>query len=343
MSLLNLSESIDSLKLYMGSAGVNPKTTTLTVCLLGGELTTLSITYLRQVKELLKQGFTEFRDIEIGIQTNLIMTTAKLDDVYRLFNGNIGTSIDNFSDARKFKGSSERYRDIFNQNVEHIKKGYGDTLGGCYVVSTGSMKYVASEVSLAEEREHPLKLIVGRQSAIGEEVFSQRQLNKLTNLYVSLLEGWFMRSSVALEPFLYMLNRKLSLLGGELDPFESCNMTNKCHAQGVCMEPNGDFYFCQELADLKKMKLGNLLTGELDSMPIDVSKFREASITIGCSSCLHFNACKGGCMAYALDAGALPSAKDPYCSLHYAVYSKIDEMLDTYEKAEIIKWKKTLK
>lgn len=342
MSLLDLSESIDSLKSYMGSIGVTPSTTTVTVCLLGGELTTLSLSYLRQAKELLKQGFANFADIDIGLQTNLIMTTAKLNEVYKLFNGNVGTSIDNFSAARKFKGSAQAYKAIFEKNRDHIEAKYGTTLGGCYVVSSDSVKHLESEVDLANRKGYPLKLIVGRQSSNGEAVFAREKLEDLIKLYLKLLDGWFMHSSVSLDPFMYMLSRKLVLLGGELDPFESCNMTNQCHKQGACVEPNGDFYFCQELADLKKMKLGNLLTGEFDIAPLEASIFRESSITIGCSACDHFIACKGGCMAYALDAGALPSAKDPYCSLHHAVYSRLDELLSSYPKSEVLKWKKSL-
>lgn len=342
MSLLDLSESIDSLKSYMNSIGVDSASTTVTVCLLGGELTTLSLTYLRQAKELLKQGFADFAGIVIGIQTNLIMTTAKLDQVYRLFEGNVGTSVDTFSAARKFKGSAETYKSIFEKNREHVEDTYGTTLGGCYVVSSDSVKHLESEVVLANQKGYPLKLIVGRQSYNGDSVFTRDKLDDLIKLYLKLLDGWFMRSSVSLDPFLYMLNRKLVLLGGELDPFESCNMTNQCHRQGACVEPNGDFYFCQELADLKKMKLGNLLTGEFDITPLEASIFRESSTTIGCSACEHFIACKGGCMAYAIDAGALPSAKDPYCSLHHAVYSKLDMLLSNYSKSEVLKWKKSL-
>jgi len=344
LSLLDLSESLNSLKIYMKNIGLLPISTEVTVCFLGGELTTLNINYLRKAKLLVEGALSDFQGVLIGMQTNLIMSTHKLDEVYDLFDGNLGTSVDNFTDARRFKGSGKLYKDTFDKNISHLRSHKNKSLGACYVVSDEGFQNVLKEVDLAKKNKYPLKLIMARQSYKGDSYFDfVNGLEKATDLYLNILEQWFMKSDVPLDPFLYMLNRKLAQLGDTtLGCFESCNFTNSCHKQGVSIEPNGDFYFCQEMADLKSLRLGNLIESEFDTKPVEVSQFRESNISITCSSCEHFVSCKGGCMAYSVDLGLGYQNKDPYCSMHYAIFSKLDQLIDQYGISEVIKWKNSL-
>ncbi|KDM89954.1 SPASM domain-containing protein [Photobacterium galatheae] len=344
MSLLQLSESLDSLKNYMETLGLNPPETDLTVCFLGGELSTLNYDYLCKAKYLVEASMKAFSSIVLGMQTNLIMSTGKLDLIYELFDGNIGTSIDNFSDARRFKGSANLYRETFHKNLNHISETKGKSLGACYVVSGESITYAEKEISLAKKNGYPIKLIVARQNYKGESSFQfDTDIDALTDMYIKTLNDWFMQSQVAIDPLLYMLNRKLSQLGDRTQGcFESCNFTNKCHTQGVSIEPNGDFYFCQELADLKVLKLGNLISGDLDNLPITTAKLREENIAVTCSACEHFVSCKGGCMAYSVDLGRGFSNKDPYCSLYYRIFSRIDDLIREHGLNEVLKWRNAL-
>lgn len=344
LTLLDLSESLNSLKIYMKNIGLVPEATEVTVCFLGGELTTLNINFLKKAKSLVEMSLSNFCSVLIGMQTNLIMSTDKIDDVYSLFNGNIGTSVDNFTESRRFKGSAKLYKETFDKNVSHLKNSGRNNIGACYVVSDEGIDNVEKEIELAEKNKYPLKLIMARQSYKGDAHFDfSNRLEEVKELYLSLLDEWFMKSNVPIDPFLYMLNRKLTQLGDTtLGCFESCNFTNTCHKQGVSIEPNGDFYFCQEMADLKSLRLGNLIVAEFDSKPIEVSQFRESNIGVTCSSCEHFVSCKGGCMAYSVDLGLGYSNKDPYCSMHYAIFSKIDQMIDQYGVSEVIKWKNSL-
>ncbi|TOJ22795.1 hypothetical protein CGI42_28820, partial [Vibrio parahaemolyticus] len=56
-----------------------------------------------------------------GVQSNLLASKRKLDEVYKLFDGRIGTSIDNFTKQRKLGTSSTRYRKMLTSSLQHVK------------------------------------------------------------------------------------------------------------------------------------------------------------------------------------------------------------------------------
>ena len=315
----------------------------LTICLLGGELSTLPVAYLKKVKDLMLRKMALFKSITIGMQTNLIMSTSKLDNIHVLFDGKIGTSVDNFTNSRTLNGCPDKYRTILRRNILHLKENHKASIGACYVVIGDKLSDVEKEVDKANNDKYSLKLIIGRKNSSGFKSNDSGNLIELEALYLKLLNDWFMKSSIAIDPFLYMLNRKIDLISGNgLTCFESCNHTNKCHEVGLCIEPNGDYYYCQELADLNTLKLGNFLSGEFNCNVKDLSLFREVNIMSNCSSCLHFQSCKGGCMAYSLDQGYGATSKDPYCSIYNALFERIDELINQSNYKDLIKWKNIL-
>lgn len=339
MSNTELGESCDSLKSYMHSLKIDPKDTAVTVCMLGGELTTLSLNRLREVKEIVESKLSNFRDLEIGLQTNLIMSGDKMLDVYDLFDGNVGTSIDNFSSARKFKGSSTRYRQIFSDNYLKVKSERGVSLGACYVAGSNK-ELTRKEYEEAKIQGYPLKLIAARQSYAGERTADTSiERTAITESFIEIFDDWFMRGDAAVEPFAYMVNKKVLLAeGAGSHEFESCIFTDKCHSQGVSIEPNGDFYFCQELADLKVMKLGNLVEGSVDKTAIAASQFRSANILASCATCEHYKVCRGGCMANSIDGLVGAHNKDPYCKMYKEIFNRIDKAIEKVGYSKIKQW-----
>lgn len=339
MSMSDLSESCDSLKLYMNSLGLDFGSTQITMCLLGGELSTLSLEHLKKVKELILQKFNNFKTIEVGLQTNLIMSGQKAIDIYDLFNGNIGTSVDNFSSARKFKGSSEQYREIYSSNYELIKNERKANIGVCYVAGKNS-EHTLAEYNLAKKNQYPIKLIAARQNYVGQhELKAEKDREELLHTFLQIFDDWFLKSASVVDPFMYMVKKKISVIeGGANESFESCNFTDKCHKQGVCIEPNGDYYFCQELADLKTLRIGNLITGEYDPSVVGVSEFRSGNIMAACSSCPHYMACRGGCMAYSIDADLGFYSKDPYCKFYTYIFNKIDDGINKFGIQKVKEW-----
>ncbi|WP_425263673.1 SPASM domain-containing protein [Vibrio owensii] len=315
--------------------GINP--THVTLEYVGGEVTMLPMETLRKmvlvVRALFKEKQVEVRD---GVQSNLLCSKRKLDDLLELFDGRVGTSIDNWSDQRRFNGSSHKYRTFFLKSESHIQENHNVILPAVITVDKHNIDHLVYELELANKIERSLVFrAIFEGGSAGVEMLSSESISKA---YVELFDEWVQKKDIIVDPFYTLLKRRMRHRRGLLDEVNSyCSWKSNCAKQSLSLEPNGDLYVCQELADAKTFKLGNAIAGDIDYGLIEKLFQRESAINDECGSCDYLNDCRGGCMVHSINAGLDYLAKTPYCGAWKSIFSHIDNALNQDERA-IKRW-----
>lgn len=123
--------------------GISP--THLTAQYIGGEILTVPhaellecVTYLRDMAA--SRGI-QFVD---GVQSNLIGSPARAKRLYDLFEGRLGTSVDDMSDVRTVAGSPEKYRLIWKEADTALRR-ERSVPGAVYVLDESGLNGVADK------------------------------------------------------------------------------------------------------------------------------------------------------------------------------------------------------
>lgn len=273
-----------------------------------------------------------------GVQTNLIANHHKIKALYELFEGRVGTSIDDFTNQRRLSGSSEKYQVIMMTNEKRIQDKYNNRpIPGVFVIDPKSYPFAREQVkkSLRELRNIVLRPVFN--GGIDIELVTPDMVEKVM---VNALEDWVLRSPIIIEPLYGLLKNRLQHKHGfELNQNMSfCSFMSDCASRSLSLEPNGDLYICQELADHEYGKLGNAIKGEFDFELWSKFNDRPNKLHKDCLSCPYLNECRGGCMMQSIEQNLGMYGKSVYCSAWKGIFSKIDEIIDAHGTVKIMKW-----
>jgi len=335
----NFKEGIEFLKEIIIKYGIGGSRDRIVVQYIGGEILILPTDFVEkitvQTKEILGPMFKSYRH---GLQTNLIGNKSKIAAFYKIFDNNIGTSYDNFTSQKTINGDAEKYRTIFLRNLDYLKKNKKINPSGVVVLDIESSKFILDEIKIASENKRGLTirpLFVGgkNQSYIEKDIFEKAM--------VAAYENWVLNlnSRIILEPFFAMLTKRVSNKAktNEVN-FTGCAFQHNCANVSVNIEPNGDIYICQDLAESKNFKLGNLFRKEFDEELFFKIQQRGVHLEQSCYSCDYFKECQGGCMKEAIDHGGDMYGKTEFCSTWKILFKKIDEDIEKYGLEKIKTW-----
>lgn len=162
----------------------------------------------------------------------------------------------------------------------------------------------------------------------------------LANVLVSTFDQWFMRSMTILDPHFSLLEKRIQTKLNVDPMFERsyCSFQNDCAFKSMSLEPNGDLYVCQELADAGQGKIGNTLKREWDQDTWATLSKRGQYLDNDCLNCPYLKDCQGGCMMHAIQDGSGPYGKPSYCKAWKAIFGRIDKALDEVEYERIEGW-----
>ncbi|MFS1429236.1 SPASM domain-containing protein [Vibrio splendidus] len=319
---------------YWEQVGVSPKY--LTIEYVGGEVTMLPLEKLTEIVTSVRDVFSAHGvNVHDGVQSNLIAPKRKLEALYELFDGRMGTSIDNFTSQRKIGSSSTRYRKKLNESLEHFHSIKGKILPAVLTIDANNKAFISDEYKIANQDGRDLVIRPVFQGGSTVELVSQKEL---LGIYTNVFEEWFMKGNISVEPLSSLLKKRIDTLNGKSEQGNYCSWQSDCIRNSLSIEPNGDAFVCQELADHDFGLLGNTITGEYDHAIMRKLGRRSVKIAKQCGNCTYFNDCQGGCMMHAIEKGLTEYDKTPYCETWKALFSLLDININKHSATEISNW-----
>lgn len=338
------------------SLGVSPNH--ITVEYVGGEILTIPNVELEKIvsnarKYLSSRGIVCYD----GVQTNLIGSERNVSFLDDLFEGRIGTSIDRKTNNRTVNGSAKKYRVMFIESENSLlsKKKTVSRIPAIITITQDNISHVAREVLNSE--------IEGRNITVRPVFEGGKEIgyvgdNDLRDLLVRLFHRWFMGYRIKVEP-LYSLFTQLLVknIGSDIGSYvpesekenytpiyntEMCPFQSNCATRSLSIEPNGDIYICQDMADAGVYKLGNSLKREFDVEIFNKLRMREQYIEKVCHGCEYIEVCNGGCMVHSVQYGDGMYAKTPYCGVWKDLLSEMELALNDYNMTDVVRWYQSL-
>ncbi|MEZ8292771.1 SPASM domain-containing protein [Vibrio splendidus] len=321
--------------------------THLTVEYVGGEVSMIPIEHLKAIVEGVR---VICRDKGIqstdGVQTNLICSTKIIDEMYVLFEGRLGTSIDNHTGQRLLAGSSKKYQTKLKKSQLHLLEQFRYQVPAVITIDKNNAECITDEVSLAitDRREIVLRPIFQGGSAI-----TAIDDSALTQALLSGFERWVLKTAVIIEPYYSLLMKRYQSLNPEATENEGydecssyCSWQHDCTKKSMSIEPNGDLFVCQELADHGFGRYGNALSQQYDEKTYDALSSRSELLPQSCFKCHYFNDCQGGCMMHSIESGRGVYGLTPYCNTWKALFKAMDDIIFE-QPTKIAKWIQVLR
>ena len=181
------------------------KSSHMSIEYIGGEILTIPQHELTEIVMYLRRTLSEkgikYRD---GVQTNLIGSIRRIDEINSLFEGRVGTSLSRFTDERTVNGSSEKYIKIFDISDQHLSNKSKSPTPVVITITTSNIPVAQKEVlhAFSEGRN-----ITVRPVFEGGKSVTTVNPNTLSSLYNQLFDRWFMRYKTILEPHHSLLSR----------------------------------------------------------------------------------------------------------------------------------------
>lgn len=318
---------------YMPKLGISSHS--LTLQYLGGEILTIPFKSLSEIVNGIRNVCAK-RGIHLvdGVQTNLIASTRRVNELSSLFNGRVGSSAEYTSNNRTVNGSADKYMTIFESNV-NIFNG-SNNFGIVFTADATTISSVLSEYAIASERGHNFTFRLVYEGGKDVSFASPQQFE---NALSELLDVWFLKGSISVEPLFDMIYTRLQ----ELNPLlgqscSGCNRQADCASRSVNIEPNGDLYVCMEMADAGLYKIGNALSESIDPRNWALVNSRRLYISTECKSCPYFTSCQGGCMVESIQQNQSLKAKTPYCTTYKGIFRKIDKLINDAGVESVYSW-----
>lgn len=345
MSVDDFKLSIKKIKHWFDKYSLGGSRKNLTIQYLGGEILTIPKDTLREcvsfAREELSPLFDSFQD---GVQTNLIGSWDRVNFLANLFTpSHVGTSVDNFTDQRTVAGSSKKYKTIMLENQTKFKKTYGAYIPGIVVVDSLSLPHLREEISIAQERGYHLNIRTVFNG--GKDKILSAEVEDLIPKYVELFNEWVLKQKIILQPFYQLLASRF----GERFPEHfsdfytlntGCPFQHDCALKSFDLEPNGDIYVCQDMADSRQYRLGNAITGDFDETIFNKLVSRTSHLDSTCQNCSFVKSCQGGCMSEAIHHRGDVFGKTDYCDLWKALFFEIDKIINQNDPKKIAHWLK---
>lgn len=289
----------------------------------GGELLSVPSEYLEKFTQVVKENLSPlFKSFRHGTQSNLISLTRKIENLLSIFDNNVGTSFDSFTEQRTVKSNSKLYKTIFMKNLSFVKKSRGLNLSGIIVVDEKMAPHIEYEVEIANKNK---RHIVLRPVFSGGSSVDKLSILDLENIYEKLFDNWILKQNIIIEPFFsYMQRRISSLQNKDIGSISGCPSQHNCANVSMNFEPDGTIYVCLDTADSKVLPLGNAIRNEFNYDLFSQIQERSNHLDSSCLSCSYFNECQGGCMKEAIEHHNDIYGKTLYCSVWKKVFKKID-------------------
>ena len=334
MHLAELIRCLEGLEEFWELAGINP--TFLNVEYVGGEILLIPPSELAEMVLLVRNRFSGRMVVRDGVQSNLIGSPARLTQLSSLFEGRVGTSIDHFSNQRQLPGKgraderASRYKTFFMESSNHLKSISGKSTPGVITLDKHNIGKVVQEIDLATAHHRDITFRPVFQGGCQIDSISSDQLGE------ALDEGfvhWLRQGMrVHIEPFVSLFRRRLA--PDEASGF--CAWQRDCAMKSLSIEPNGDFYVCQELADNNSFRLGNLINKEFKVELHSQLARRVEMLEKGCFDCPYFKSCQGGCMQQSVEAGTGMYGKTQWCNAWKRLFSRMDNAIAETGKERLL-------
>ena len=322
-------ESLDSALSFVeelwARLGLNP--TFLNIEYVGGEILLIEPAELTKMVMQTRERFAR-RGVEVrdGAQSNLIGSPRRIEHLYDLFSGRVGTSIDRFSGQRTLGHSADggkRYR-VFQLHVESaLEATRSVTPPAVLALDAKTLPHLMEELRLSaqERREMTLRPIFQGGSAI-ESVTADEMGDSLAQAF-----KWWNDAGMPMnvEPFASLLRRRCD--ESQITDNGYCAWQSDCSEKSLSIEPNGDLFICQELADMDQLRLGNALTRTFDAELFAKIKLRQERLDAGCFECPYFKSCQGGCLQQSLEGGGGLYGKTQWCEAWKRLFRAMDEAI----------------
>ena len=308
--------------------------THLTIEYVGGEILLIPTEELRDVVQFARSFFQD-RGIHVhdGVQTNLLGSERRINNLRSLFGTRIGTSIDDYTGQRTLNGSADGYQTFFRQSEARFE----EPLPAVFTLDPLSVPHALDLLERAEVEGRPLTL---RPAFTGGREVTHLPAHELESVLCAVFDRWVMRSPIAVEPLATLLSRRLSDHGYQIDddPEGFCPHQSNCTRRSMSLEPNGDLYVCQEMGDAGLGRLGNALTGLWDPETWSELDARPRRLTPECYQCDYYRSCQGGCMLQSHQHGHGFHGRTDYCSVWKALFSCIDLAIERETPAKVGAW-----
>lgn len=339
MSLDEFRSSLIFIQEQLEKFGIAGQKKFLTIQYVGGEILTVGTDYLRSLKNIADEVFSPiFKEIRQGVQSNLIGSAQKIDNLIDVFGKNIGTSYDNHTEQRTVKQSPQAYQKIFFTNIKYMKQVKGMVLPGIIVIDKKMYDHTLDELIIANRNRRHLTLRPAFQGGSPIDSISEAELS---SLYKKIFPEWFMKMNIAVEPFFSLLSKRVSTRENDsrgLATSSGCPFQHNCATSSLNLNPNGDLYVCLDMADSKHYPLGNTLSKEFNAETFELLKNRSNKLNQDCLSCSYFKECQGGCMNEAIESTGEVYGKTHYCGTWKTTFKMIDEGIAQYGIKDVKKW-----
>ncbi|ARN70101.1 SPASM domain-containing protein [Vibrio antiquarius] len=299
----------------------------------GGEISLLPsqmfiscIDYARAVFE--RSGYN-FKD---GAQSNFVGNTEKLKELWDKFEGRMTTSVDHFTDQRRFKGTSENYRKRFEVNVVDVCKSI--PTGSVYVLDLNGLQNAVKEAKKALSEGYAIGLYPAYEANNPVDI---APLDKMAKALIEIMDEWVLNYDTPIEPLGHILRMVLDEDTKLCGTGDSCPFAYGCSSKSICVEPNGDLYVCMDMAETKRHKLGNAVEGVADFKLVRKLSKRGIKSNSKCIDCKYRNYCKGGCMNHAMINGDEYS-ESYFCEVWFALFEHCEKLIIAHGKDKLKKW-----
>ena len=313
-----------------------PRTSEKTYCgaeVIGGEVMVLPTEYLKQAVEAIREGVgSKVERVDVGCQSNLIGSKKKIDALRGIIDEHsIGTSKDSFTNKRTVNGDADKYRELATKGANYLSEISGDTIGTVIVFDKDNIDKVVDEYRIAEKAQTRITI---RPVFAGKHSIDYLEPKLLGKYWKELIDEWFIDGRMAVEPLMRMTKSMLGMRTAEV----GCPYWRSCSANSLNIEPNGDIYTCQEMADVGAGKLGNAISGEWDDeMYLTLSK-RQTNIDQECQQCQWYKYCQGGCMMESFTETGSFYSRPNNCMAWKMIFKSIDDNIKKYGEKVSINW-----
>lgn len=325
MSPEDLSSSLDYVESLWLLKGISPSF--LNIEYVGGEILLISPEDLEKMVYQTRERF-ESKGICVrdGAQSNLIGSERRIKHLYDLFDGRVGTSIDRYSGQRilgKAPGGAERYR-TFQIHVEKNDPVVSRrTPPAVLALDNKTLPFLMQELKEAVKESRDITLRPIFQGGSGIERVDPLQMGQAL---VDAFNWWFRQAMpIHLEPFVSLLSRRFD--EQKITDNGFCAWQADCSEKSLSIEPNGDLYICQELADMDGLRLGNALAKSFDEAQFDNIRLRQERLDRGCFTCTYYKSCQGGCMQQSIEGGNGLYGKTQWCASWKMLFAAIDQAI----------------
>jgi len=329
-----LSACLDGLEVFWELAGISPSY--LNVEYVGGEILLIPPAELAEMVAMVRSRFAHRMVVRDGAQSNLIGSPSRLTQLNDLFEGRIGTSVDHFSNQRQLPGKggaderATRYRTFFLSSNQHLKSSDHQSVPGVITLDRHNLDKVVQEIDLALSAQRNITFRPVFQGGCQIDSIAPEDLGEALD---QGFKHWLRKGMrIRVEPFVSLFRRRMN--PDDASPF--CAWQRDCAMKSLSIEPNGDFYVCQELADSDNFKLGNLINKEFKIELHQQLSRRIEMLDKGCFECPYFRSCQGGCMQQSVESGAGMYGKTQWCLAWKRLFASMDTAITEFGRERLL-------